>query len=168
MRRIAILLLLGFLQGCALFENKTTLIKPPQSVPKVWQAQGKIGVIFNGKSENASFEVDFKKNDYQLILTTLLGLGQVIIKSNNQGLLVDEKLLRTNFKQWMKKKAGWHFPIQDLGKIAFNQHFDNSDWNLKVLSRYSNHLPKTIRLIHTIKDIKIKLFFKDIAIATLK
>jgi len=74
MKYTAILFTILFLQGCTILESKPVQINPPLVVPNEWQAQGRAGVVFDGKSENAGFEVDFKGKNYRLTLTAALGL----------------------------------------------------------------------------------------------
>lgn len=150
------------LSACDYVATRPVSTQTFHQVPDSWHASGRLGVVFAGRRQNAGFVVDFNGQNYQLILTGTLGLGQMVIESTPQGLQVDGNATMLSFKQWMRAKTNWYFPIGDLGKIAFNQAFVNPDWQLKVLTRYPNRLPKIIRLTHRIDNIKIKLIFKNI------
>lgn len=164
MKWVLIFSTVWLLQACSSFDLRPSNTQIFDKVPKSWHTTGKLSAAFNGKSQNADFEIDFIRQDYQLILTGSFGFGQIVIKSNSQGLMVDGNRVFLNFKQWMTQQMYWYFPVYDLGKIAFNQPFVNSNWQLQILSRYPNWLPKTIRLIDNTKNIKIKLIFKNITV----
>ncbi|MBE8189473.1 MAG: hypothetical protein HAW58_01065 [Candidatus Thioglobus sp.] len=153
-----------FLQSCASIEQKSVITKPPQSIPNAWQTSGRLGVEFSNKSQNAGFEARFDGSNYQLILTTALGLGRLEIAFKNGRLQVDSEPISKSFKAWMLGKIHWYFPIYELGKIAFNRPFESSEWRLQIISRQTNGLPKIIRLIHRSKNIKIKLIFQNISL----
>ena len=164
MKWTLILSAIYLLQSCDSFDTRPTVIQKFHQVPDSWHTNGKISAVFNGKSQYADFMLDFNQQNYKLTLTTSLGLGQILIQSNSRGLKINDNLVFLNFEQWMLAETGWYFPIYDLAKIAFNQPFINKNWQLKILSRQPNNLPKTIYLSHQSQNINIKLIFKNIHI----
>ncbi len=162
MKWVSIFLTIWLLQACDSFDVRPSNIQTFNHVPDSWHASGRLGAVFNGENQNAGFEVDFAGQNYKLTLTGSLGLGQIVIESNAHNLRIDSKPTTLNFKQWMTGQTHWYFPIHDLGKIAFNQAFVNTDWQVKILSRHPNYLPRSIRLMHNTENIKIKLIFKNI------
>jgi len=166
MKYTAILFTILFLQGCTILESKPVQINPPLVVPNEWQAQGRAGVVFDGKSENAGFEVDFKGKNYRLTLTAALGLGQFIVQSNERGFLVNNKLVNANLQQWMMSEFGWHFPVQKLPDILFkHDQKTTNNWAINI-TRYQTingiSYPKIVRLNHLNQAIKIKLVLGEI------
>ena len=165
---IRIWLLIVLLSGCSITLNKPT-VKPVdtvQVIPDMWQAKGRVGGIVDQQVQNSGFDIIFKGVYYKLTLSAVLGLGQVLIESNPQGLWIDGKLIPGNFKQWMTAQVGWYFPITELTYVVFKGRKKmNNDWDVEI-SRYQqiNNIkrPKLIRLKHLKKPIKIKLMLADI------
>ncbi|SFV78163.1 hypothetical protein MNB_SUP05-10-843 [hydrothermal vent metagenome] len=164
---IRIWLLVMLLSGCSTIPEQVVHTSNTfKVVPDAWQAQGRVGVVFNGRTENVGFKLDFKKQAYQLTLTATLGVGQIMIESNNLGLLVDGKLVESNFEHWMTRELGWYFPIQKLAPILF-QHEQQVDdkWAISI-SNYQQinkvNYPKIVRLNHLTKPIKIKLLISEV------
>ena len=162
-----VILLFGwFLQGCATLESKP--IKPASSliIPTQWQAQGRVGMSMDNRNQNIGFVINAKNQDYTLKLSASLGLGQIDIKSNTQGLWIDGKIIESNLEQWMSDEFGWYFPIQRLAPILF-QHKQSVDdeWQGKIISYQQIngvHYPKIGRLNHLTKAIKIKLLINEV------
>ncbi len=166
MKYVTILFIALFLQSCTTIETKPVNINPPLVIPTAWQTQGRVGVVFDGKSRSAGFSVDFRQNNYKLTLTATLGLGQFVIQSDDQNLLVNDKVVNTNFKQWMLNEFGWYFPVQKLPDILFkHDQRVTEDWTINI-ARYqavdSISYPKIVRLNHRSQAIKIKLVLGEI------
>ncbi len=162
-----IILLFGwFLQGCSTLENKP--VKPSSSltIPAQWHTQGRASVSTSERNQNIGFTIDFKNQDYTLTLSASLGLGQIIVKSNTQGLSVNAQQIDTNLKQWMIDEFGWYFPIQKLALILFkHQKSINHEWRVNIDSYQKIDgvsYPKIVRLNHLTKAIKIKLLISGV------
>lgn len=165
---IRIWLLALLLSGCSMTLNKSTIrpINAVDTIPNVWQAKGRIGGVVEQQVQNSGFDITFKDQSYKLILSAVLGLGEVVIESNHKGLWVDKKLISTDFKQWMMGEVGWYFPILELPKIIFkNKTKIQNNWKIRA-ARYQQinniRYPGLIRLNHLKKPIKIKLILTDV------
>ncbi len=165
---IRIWLLALLLSGCSITWNKsaTLPVNTLDTIPSVWQAKGRIGGVVDQQVQNSGFDITFKDQYFQLTLSAVLGLGEVVIKSNSQGLWVDEELVTTDFNQWMTNQVGWYFPILEFPKIVFkHKKIIQGDW-LAEITRYQQinniRYPRMIRLNHLKKPIKIKLILTDV------
>jgi len=165
---IRIWLLALLLSGCSMTLNKSTAypVNTVDTIPSVWQAKGRIGVVVDQQVQNSGFDITFKDQSYKLRLSAVLGLGEVVIESNSKGLRIDKELVSTDFKQWMVSKVGWYFPILEFPEIIFkNKRKIQNNWVIKV-ARYQQinniRYPKLIRLNHLKKPIKIKLMLTDV------
>ncbi len=162
-----VILLFGwFLQGCTTLESKPVKFSPSLVIPAQWQAQGRAGVSTNDRNQAIGFVINAKNQDYTLVLSASLGLGQINVKSNTQGLWVDGKAIESSLEQWMSDEFGWYFPIQKLAPILF-QHKQSIDqeWQVKIASyQQINGLsyPRVVRLNHLTKAIKIKLLISEV------
>jgi len=166
MKWMIILLFGWFLQGCTTLESKP--VKPGSSltIPMQWQTQGRASVSTSEHNQNIGFAIDFKNQNYTLTLSASLGLGQVVVKSNAQGLSVNDQQIDTNLEQWMINEFGWHFPIQKLAPILFqHQQSIDQEWQVKIASYQQINgvsYPKIVRLNHLTKAIKIKLLISKV------
>lgn len=166
MIRISLLFLL--LSGCSVTLDKS-IVRPvsvADTIPSMWQAKGRIGGVVDQQVQNSGFKIIFKDQYYKLTLSAVLGLGEVVIESNSQGLWVDKKLVSTDFKKWMISEVGWYFPVLEFPKIVFkNKKTIQDNWTANI-ARYQQigdtRYPKLIRLNHLKKPIKIKLMLTDI------
>lgn len=141
-----------------------------KSLPKFWQASGKMSIKTPHKLENAHFEIEVKEQNFILILTTAFGFGQVIIEPHTQGLLVNNKVFAGDFKTWMLQKYGWYFPLQNLTPLLFTPNpSPPKNWQISISSppqiNPTAH-PKIIRFNHLHQSVKIKLAFTHIDILT--
>ncbi len=164
MKWALILSTLCLLQACDSLNTRKVDAQIFDKVPSSWYASGRLSALFNGERQNAGFKVDFTQQNYQFTLTGALGLGQLVIVSNAQGLNVNNVTVSLTIEQWMRQELGWHFPVYELGEIVFNQGFTNSNWQFKILSRHPNHLPKIVRITHRIQNITIKISLKDVGV----
>jgi len=166
MKWTAILLFGWFLQGCTILESKPVKLNPSLAIPIQWQAQGRISVSMNERNQTIGFVIDSKNQDYIFVLSAALGLGQINVKSNAQGLWVDGKVIKTNLKQWMLNEFGWYFPIQRLAPILFqHKQYINHEWHVDIANYQQFNgisYPKIVRLNHLTKAIKIKLLISEV------
>ncbi|WP_428087056.1 lipoprotein insertase outer membrane protein LolB [Candidatus Thioglobus sp.] len=136
------------------------------NIPDVWSASGRLAVEAEDERHNLSFEIKFNQQNYQLLLTGALGLGQVTIKADEKGLFVNNKAVNLNFKEWMNQEFGWYFPLHKLPAIVFSRPMNmKTDWQIKVASYQQikqTVYPKIVRLKHSHQPIKIKLLFKEV------
>ncbi len=166
MKWMTILLLVWFLQGCTTLEGKSVALNQALVIPAQWQAQGRASVSMEDYNQTTGFEIDFKNQHYVLILSAPLGLGQIVVKSNTQGLRVNDKQINLSLKQWMIGEFGWHFPIQKLALILFKQQKNiDHEWRINIISYQQIDeigYPKIVRLNHLTKAIKIKLLISKV------
>jgi hypothetical protein len=134
--------------------------------PNQWQLKGRIGVVSHDKVQNFGFNIKFKEQEFNLTLTGMLGLGQVNIVSNNDGLYIDGHQSSQDLKQLMIKEFGWHFPVRNLGNIVFKHRLNTEDeWQLTITkfgSYQGASVAKVVKLKHSTQAIKIKLLFQKI------
>jgi hypothetical protein len=166
MKSLFTLFIFLFLQGCTTLETLEPRDILPNSVPNVWQAEGRISVIIDEKLQSSSFEITFKGQEFKLTLLGLLGFGQIAIHSSELGLSINKTQTSLSLKQWMNRKLGWYFPLEKLGNIIFKHSLNESPkWrtDIKKFTPYQGaNLAKLVALQHRTKPIKIKLLFKEI------
>jgi hypothetical protein len=158
--------ILLLLQGCS-----TLSVQPQQAMlagdtPSQWQLKGRIGVVSHNKVQNFGFNIKFKEQVFNLTLTGTLGLGQINIVSNNDGLYIDGHQSSQDLKQLMIKEFGWHFPVRNLGNIVFKHRLNTEDeWQLTI-TKFGSYqgvsVAKVAKLKHSTQAIKIKLLFQKI------
>jgi hypothetical protein len=134
--------------------------------PSQWQLKGRIGVVSHNKVQNFGFNIKFKEQVFNLTLTGTLGLGQINIVSNNDGLYIDGHQSSQDLKQLMIKEFGWHFPVRNLGNIVFKHRLNTEDeWQLTI-TKFGSYqgvsVAKVAKLKHSTQPIKIKLLFQKI------
>jgi hypothetical protein len=165
MKSLLMLFILLFLQSCTTQPIMQQNIIP-SDIPNQWGASGRIGAIIDGKSQNSSFDIKFNNQNFELILTGTLGLGQVSIISKSGNLKINNKKSILNLKQFMLQKFGWYFPLNKLGNIVFEHRLNTADdWKLDItkFGQYQNaSVAKVVKLKHLDKPIKIKIIFKQI------
>lgn len=166
MRRILLLFMVWFLQGCSTLEVQPVFTPKAHSIPESWQVSGRVSVVFDGRVKSAGFMFAVYQQRYRIKLSGPFGFGQRLIESNPAGLRVDGKIRKVNFKQWMTTTMGWHFPLPILAKVLFQhrERFDDN-WAIEIVSYQKIgqlSYPKTIRLRHLSKPIKIKLVIDSV------
>lgn len=165
---IKILLLTLLLSACATTPSPTT--KPEYAEtnpPKSWQAAGKVSIKTLNKLTNLDYNLAVSKQDFELTLSTAIGLWTLTIKQNKQGLVVNNEAQKQDFKTWMLNKYGWYFPVQHLTPILFKKEQNaGKNWQVNI-SRYqqinSVHYPKIINFKHQNGLLKIKLLVSQIS-----
>jgi outer membrane biogenesis lipoprotein LolB len=165
MKSLLMLFILLLLQSCTT-QPVMQQVVTPSDIPNEWRASGRIGAIIDGKSQNSSFDIKFNNQNFELILTGALGLGQISIISKSTSLKINNKKSILNLKQFMLQKFGWYFPLNKLGNIVFEHHLNTADeWKLDItkFEQYQGaSMAKVVKLKHLNKPIKIKLIFKQI------
>ncbi|WP_428095535.1 lipoprotein insertase outer membrane protein LolB [Candidatus Thioglobus sp.] len=78
-----------FLASCSNIDTKPDFKIVANNIPDVWGASGRLAVEAEDERHNLSFEIEFNQQNYQLLLTGALGLGQVTIKADEKGLEED-------------------------------------------------------------------------------
>jgi hypothetical protein len=166
MKLLLTFFILLLLQGCS-----TLSVQPQQAMlagdtPSQWQLKGRIGVVSHDKVQNFGFNIKFKEQVFNLTLTGTLGLGQINIVSNNDGLYIDGHPSSQDLKQLMIKEFGWHFPVRNLGNIVFKHRLNTeSEWRLTI-TKFGSYqgvsVAKVVKLKHSTQAIKIKLLFQKI------
>ena len=161
MKSTLTLVMFLFLSGCATLETQTTKFKTPQSVPSVWQSSGRLSATIDGVLQSAGFDIRQQNNNYQLLLTGNLSLGQIKFEFDHQQLLVNNQVVNKNLKQWMLSETGWYFPIEIFADVLFKSRTGRVDDWLINIGRYQSinkvSYPKIVHLKHQSKPIKIKL-----------
>jgi Outer membrane lipoprotein LolB. len=107
--------ILLLLQGCS-----TLSVQPQQAMlagdtPSQWQLKGRIGVVSHNKVQNFGFNIKFKEQVFNLTLTGTLGLGQINIVSNNDGLYIDGHQSSQDLKTTNDQRIWLAFPSQKPG-----------------------------------------------------
>ena len=88
-----------FLASCSNIDTKPDFKIVANNIPDVWSASGRLAVEAEDERHNLSFEIKFNQQNYQLLLTGALGLGQVTIKTDEKGLLVNNEPVNSDFKE---------------------------------------------------------------------
>ncbi|MBC8493766.1 MAG: hypothetical protein ISR70_00105 [Candidatus Thioglobus sp.] len=158
-------LLLLLLSSCSTLpvqQSKTTLIDPQGN----WQVNGRLSAIVDNKVQQSSFDLKFSGKDFDLTLMAALGMGQINLVSSASKLRVDGQLTQLSLSQLMTQELGWHFPIEQLRYIIFEQQLlGRSLWQLQVVKLAPGQptkVTKIAKLKHLTKPIKIKLLFQEI------
>ncbi len=132
----------------------------PHAIPSVWNMSGKLSVNGVKGYQSAEYQIAFNHTDFQLKLTSVLAMGQWLIDSKNQQLIINQKTIHDDLQAWMHTQMGWHFPIKKLKNIVFNQGFRDPNWQLSI-QRYqqinNQRYPKILKLEHKHEPIQIKL-----------
>ena len=172
MKLLITLFVLLLLQSCTTQDSRQQLVVKPGNIPTVWQAKGRLGVVHDNKMQNLGFVANFKDQNFNLTLTSALGMGEVNIVSSIQGLQINGNTLKLNLHQWMKRTLGWHFPLDKLPAIVFKHQLDvGSDWQIEITKFKSfkeMSVAKIIKLNHKSKPIRIKFLLQEITATQVK
>jgi len=166
MKLLLTFFILLLLQGCS-----TLSVQPQKAIlsgdtPGQWQIKGRLGVVSLDNVQNFGFNIKFKEQEFNLTLTGMLGLGQVDIVSNNDGLYINGHQSSQDLKQLMIKEFGWYFPVKNLGNIVFKHRLNTEEeWQLTI-TKFGSYqgvsVAKVAKLKHSTQAIKIKLLFQKI------
>lgn len=161
MFKTAYLMFFVLLFGCQQSENlKPTPKITPNTIPILWQIEGRMSVRTNDNADSMSFLLDVDGDNFSLKLTTNLGLGRVKIRVDNDGFWLNEVSQYYDLKTWMLEKHGWYFPLKTLTKTIFlTPKPTDQNWHITT----QNH-PKIINLTHKTTPIKIKIIIQNLII----
>jgi len=166
MKLLITLFVLLLLQSCTTQDSRPKLVVKPGNIPTEWQAKGRLGVVDDNKMQNLGFIVNFKDQNFNLTLTSALGMGEVNIVSSVQGLQINGNKSKLNLHQWMKQALGWYFPLDKLPTIVFKHQLDvGSTWQIEITKFQSfkeMSVAKIIKLNHNNKPIRFKLLLQEI------
>jgi len=124
--------------------------------------EGRAGVKVQDNFTSGDFELEFVEGYFKLTINGPLNMGTKIIEVGPFGLKVDNKSINLSFNNWMEGEHGWHFPIAEIKNIALNLPYSVNDWGVEIVKKhYKCNYPKSAKLSHKTKDVKIKLVFKE-------
>ncbi|MBT3276585.1 lipoprotein insertase outer membrane protein LolB [Candidatus Thioglobus sp.] len=165
MKQLFTLCILLFLQGCETL-NTQTHYSVPSIAPDAWSAKGRAGILVNGSNQNISFNISFVEQEFEMVLVSALGLGEVNVRSTEHGLFVDHVQTPLNLQQWMTQELGWNFPLHSLSDIIFKHRLDaQSEWQVQIgkfMPYQGSSIAKMVKLKHRNKPIKIKLLLQEV------
>ena len=95
-----LLLFIAFLFACSTMPEQPKQLVYSSSAPNIWTIEGKISSTLNTENETVDFEMNHQDKYNHLILTGLLGFGQIDVQQKQQGLWVDGKLSTLSLPEW--------------------------------------------------------------------
>jgi len=148
--------------GCS---NKEVALKPNPVCISDYNSvliEGRVGIKVQDNFTSGNFELEFVEDYFKLTINGPLNMGTKIIEVGPFGLRVDNTSINLSFNNWMEGKYGWHFPIAEIKNIALKLPYSVNDWGVEILRIHDKcNYPKSVKISHKIKDVKIKLVLKE-------
>jgi outer membrane biogenesis lipoprotein LolB len=152
--------------GCS---NKEVVVKPNPVCISDYNSvliEGRVGIKVQDNFTSGNFELKFVEDYFKLTINGPLNMGTKIIEVGPFGLKVDNISINLSFNNWMEGKHGWYFPIAEIKNIALKLPHSLNAWSVQTMKTHNGNLwhcsyPRSVRLSHKTKDVKIKLVLKE-------